>query len=653
MAFADQPGRAPDVRMDLRAGQTGSSAPLPTDRTPARHLGTLRALLPFITPYRRQIAAALLLLVLASITTLVLPYAVRMLVDSGRMLPANAGVGERLVAMRGQFVWLYATVIALAAFSSARFYMVTWIGERVTADLRQAVYSHVLRQSPQFFETLKTGEVLSRLTNDITVIQNAVGSSISLGLRNSVLLVGALALLIATSPRLMLIVAGVIALVVAPALIIGRRVRRLSRASQDRIADTSGIAGEVLNAIPVVQSFTQEQAEAERFSHANEAAFATSIRRTRTRALLTAFVILGVFGSLLYGLHEGVRDVMEGRITFGQLSQIALYITLVASSVATLAEVWGDLLRAAAATERLSELLATRPQIADPPAARELPSGGVPHPRPLSRVDRGRAEPDRALSREAGEGQYEVAGLRVDLQEVTFAYPSRPGRPVIDDLSLIIEAGQTVALVGPSGAGKSTIFQLLQRFYDVSDGSVLVGGVDVRRLRLADLRGRIAVVPQEPVIFSGTVLDNIRYGRPGATVEEALAAGRAAHVEEFVGQLPQRYDTYVGERGLRLSGGQRQRVAIARAILKNAPLLLLDEATSSLDAESERAVQLALEAAMRGRTTIVIAHRLATVQRADRIFVLDHGAIVDSGSHAELVARAGLYSRLAALQFSL
>jgi len=608
--------------MDLRAGQTRSSASPPAERTPARRLGTLRALLPFITPYRRQIALALLLLVLASITTLVLPYAVRMLVDSGRMLPANAGVGERLVAMRGQFVWLYATVIALAAFSSARFYMVTWIGERVTADLRQAVYSHVLRQSPQFFETLKTGEVLSRLTNDITVIQNAVGSSISLGLRNSVLLVGALALLIATSPRLMLIVAGVIALVVAPALIIGRRVRRLSRASQDRIADTSGIAGEVLNAIPVVQSFTQEQAEAERFSHANEAAFATSIRRTRTRALLTAFVILGVFGSLLYGLHEGVRDVMDGHITFGQLSQIALYITLAASSVATLAEVWGDLLRAAAATERLSELLATRPQIADPPAPRELPSGVH-------------------------------AGLRVDLQEVTFAYPSRPGRPVIDDLSLIIEAGQTVALVGPSGAGKSTIFQLLQRFYDVSDGSVLVGGVDVRQLRLADLRGRIAVVPQEPVIFSGTVLDNIRYGRPGATVEEALAAGRAAHVEEFVGQLPQRYDTYVGERGLRLSGGQRQRVAIARAILKNAPLLLLDEATSSLDAESERAVQLALETAMRGRTTIVIAHRLATVQRADRIFVLDHGAIVDSGTHAELVARAGLYSRLAALQFSL
>ncbi len=609
-----------DLKADIKAASSSASALV--DRTPVRRLGTLRTLVPFVTPYRRQIAAALLFLLLASLTTLAVPYAVRMLVDRGLALPSDIGIAQRLIETRHQFGWLFVNAIALAVFTAARFYMVTWIGERVTADLRQAVYAHVLGQSPQFFETLKTGEVLSRLTTDTTVIQNAVGSSVSMGLRSSVLFVGALAMLVAISPRLMLTVAGVIALVVVPALTIGRRVRRLSRASQDRIADTSGIAGEVLNAIPVVQSFTQEQAEAQRYSRANEAAFATSVRRTRTRAFLTAFVITGVFGSLLYGLNNGVQGVMAGTITAGQLSQIALYITLAASSVAVLAEVWGDMLRAAAATERLSELLATRPQIADPAAPRLLPSGTG-------------------------------AGLRVDLQEVGFAYPSRPGRPVIDDLSLVIEAGHTVALVGPSGAGKSTIFQLLQRFYDVSDGSVLVGGVDVRQLRLADLRARIAVVPQEPVIFSGTILDNIRYGRTDATLEEALAAGRAAHVEEFVGQLPQRYDTYVGERGLRLSGGQRQRVAIARAILKNAPLLLLDEATSSLDAESERVVQLALEAAMRGRTTIVIAHRLATVQRADRIFVLDHGAIVDSGTHAELVARAGLYSRLAALQFSL
>jgi ATP-binding cassette, subfamily B, bacterial len=614
-----------DLRANPKAGRTTSSPP--SERTPTRRLGALRTLIPFITPYHRQIAAALLFLLLASLTTLALPYAVRMLVDRGLALSSDIGIAQRLIEIRNQFGWLFVNAIALAVFTAARFFTVTWIGERVTADLRQAVYAHVLRQSPQFFETLKTGEVLSRLTTDTTVIQGAVGSSVSMGLRSAVLFVGALIMLVAISPRLMLTVAGVIALVVVPALTIGRRVRRLSRASQDRIADTSGIAGEVLNAIPVVQSFTQEQAEAERFSRANEAAFATSVRRTGTRALLTAFMIAGVFGSLLYGLHNGVRNVMAGNITAGQLSQIALYITLAASSVAILAEVWGDMLRAAAATERLSELLATRPEIAD-----------APHPRPLSHS--------------VGEGS-ESAGLRVDLQEVSFAYPSRPGRPVIDDLSLVIEAGQTVALVGPSGAGKSTIFQLLQRFYDVSDGSVLVGGVDVRQLRLADLRGRIAVVPQDPVIFSGTVLDNIRYGRSDATLEEALAAGRAAHVEEFVGQLPQRYDTFVGERGLRLSGGQRQRVAIARAILKDAPLLLLDEATSSLDAESERVVQLALEAAMRGRTTIVIAHRLATVQRADRIFVLDHGAIVDSGTHGELVARAGLYSRLAALQFSL
>jgi len=609
-------------------------------QTPVRRLGTLRALWPFIVPYGRQIAVALLFLLLASLTTLALPYAVRMLVDRGLALPSDVGIAQRLIAVQHQFGWLFVNAVGLAAFTAARFYMVTWIGERVTADLRQAVYAHVLRQSPQFFETLKTGEVLSRLTTDTTVIQNAVGSSVSMGLRSSVLFVGALAMLVATSPRLMLTVAGVIALVVAPALIIGRRVRRLSRASQDRIADTSGIAGEVLNAIPVVQSFTQEQAEAQRFHRANEAAFLTSIRRTRTRALLTAFVIVGVFGSLLNGLHNGVRGVLAGTITAGQLSEIALYITLAASSVAMLAEVWGDLLRAAAATERLSELLATRPAIADPVAPRELLplAGEDPHPRPLSHG--------------VGEGRVRT-GLRVDLQEVSFAYPSRPGRNVFDDLSLVIDAGQTVALVGPSGAGKSTIFQLLQRFYEVSRGSVLVGGIDVRQLRLSDLRGRIAVVPQEPVIFSGTVLDNIRYGRSGASLQEALAAGQAAHVEEFVGQLPQRYDTFVGERGLRLSGGQRQRIAIARAILKNAPLLLLDEATSSLDAESERAVQQALETAMQGRTTIVIAHRLATVQRADRIFVLDHGVIVDSGSHAELAARAGLYSRLAALQFSL
>jgi ATP-binding cassette subfamily B protein len=586
----------------------------------SRALQPLRRLLPFVAPYRRQIALALLFLLAAAGATLALPYAVKLLVDGGLALPGYAS-GPRLDAIRDQFVLLFAVTVALGVFTAARFFMVTWIGERVTADLRRAVYAHVLQQSPQFFETLKTGEVLSRLTTDTTVIQNAVGSSISMGLRNSVLFVGGLAMLIATNPRLMLTVVGVIGIVVGAAKLIGRRVRRLSRASQDRIADTSGIAGEILNAIPIVQSFTQESAEAQRFAVANEQAFTTSVRRTGMRAALTAFVIVGVFGSLLYGLYGGVVAVMEGRTTAGELSQTALYITVVAGSVAVLAEVWGDLLRASGATERLMELLGSSSAIADPPQPQALAASG--------------------------------GAVAVEFDAVRFAYPSRPAHLVLDELSLSIEPGQSVAVVGPSGAGKTTLFQLLQRFYDIQAGAVRVGGVDVRAVRLADLRANIAVVPQEPVIFSGTVLDNIRYGRADASEADALAVARASFVDEFVRRLPDGYGTFVGERGLRLSGGQRQRIAIARAMLKNAPLLLLDEATSALDAESERAVQAALGAAMAGRTTIVIAHRLATVQAADRIFVLDHGRIVDAGTHAQLIARGGLYARLASLQFAM
>lgn len=594
----------------------------PTSRPRASRIGPLRSLLPFVRPYRRQVLLALVFLILAAGATLGLPAAVRVLVDRGLTQPSTVDLGARMVAVHGYFLDLFGVAVLLALFTAARFYTVSWIGERVTTDLRQAVYAHVLRQSPRFFETLKTGEILSRLTTDTTVIQNAVGSSISMGLRSMVMCLGAIALLIASNPLLMLTVVGIIALVVAPALWIGGRVRRLSRASQDRIADTSGIAGEVLNAVPVVQSYTQESAEAARFATANETAFSTSVRRITTRAAFTAFIIIGVFGSLLYGLHGGVAGVMAGRISAGELSQTSLYIMLVASSVGVLAEVWGDLLRAAGATERLMELLAMAPDIADPSQPRAL---------------------------RAPDGQRAVS---VDFDNVTFHYPSRPATPVLRQLTLSIAAGQTVALVGPSGAGKTTVFQLLQRFYDIDSGQLRLDGIPVRELALADLRGHIALVPQDPVIFSGTVLENIRYGRASATEDEILAAARAARVDEFIERLPDRYETLVGERGLRLSGGQRQRLAIARAILKDAPLLLLDEATSSLDAESERAVQLALDVAMHGRTTIVIAHRLSTVQRADRIFVLEQGVIVGQGRHAELLAQGGLYARLAALQFT-
>ena len=599
--------------------QQDSPAPAPATDS-ARRLRPLRSLLPYLRPYTKQIALAALFLVCAASATLALPAAIRVLVDGGLMLPGGTPANVKLDAIGDRFLLLFAASVALGVFTAARFYMVTWIGERVTADLRQAVYAHVLTQSPQFFESLKTGEVLSRLTTDTTVIQNAVGSSVSMGLRSVVMMAGALALLLATNPRLVLTVGVVIVVVVLPALVIGRRVRKLSRASQDRIADTSGIAAEVLNAIPVVQSFVQEAAESGRFRKANEIAFATAVRRTGTRAALTAFLIIGVFGFLLWSLYGGVQAVIDGRTTAGTLSQTALYIALIASSVAVLAEVWGDLLRASGATERLMELLDARSPIAEPAQPIALPPAG--------------------------------AGLRVAFDRVRFAYPSRPAQPVLHGLSFEIEAGQTVALVGPSGAGKTTLFQLLQRSYDVTDGAIRVDGIDVRRPSLADLRARIAVVPQEAVIFSGSILDNIRYGRKDATDDEAKAAAQAAFVDEFVQRLPDGYATFVGERGTRLSGGQRQRIAIARAMLKNAPLLLLDEATSSLDAESERVVQAALERAMAGRTTLVIAHRLATVQRADRILVLEHGALVESGTHAELAARGGLYARLAALQFA-
>ena len=576
-----------------------------------QNLATLWQLAGFVAPYRARLAGALLALLFTAGITLSLGQGIKRLIDQGFVAgsPAqlNAAIGFMLVL-----------ILLMAAGGFVRFYLVSWLGERVSADLRKAVFDHIIELNPSYFELNRSGEIMSRLTTDTTLLQSIIGSSLSMALRNTLTMLGALVMLLVTNLKLTALVLVCVPLVLLPIILVGRRVRALSKRSQASIADVGSYAGEIIQNIKTVQSYTREPEEVAAFGREVERAFAIARQRIQQRAGLIAVVIVLVFGALSGMLWVGGNDVLHGTISGGELGAFVFYAILVASAVATLSEVYGELQRAAGATERLLELMQVVPAIAAP-AAPAPDAGALP-----------------AL---------------LDFVNVRFSYPSRPLQPALEDFSLHIDQGRSLALVGPSGAGKSTVFELLQRFYDPQQGHILLGGTDLRALHPADLRRQLAVVSQQPALFTGDVAHNIRYGRPQASQAEVEAAASAAHAHDFICALPQGYATHLGEQGVRLSGGQRQRIAIARAILKDPRILLLDEATSALDAESERQVQLAIERLMKNRTTVIIAHRLSTILHADRIAVLEQGRVIASGDHASLLRDCDLYRRLASLQF--
>ena len=588
------------------------SSPPAADTAPRRPVSrTLARFWPFLAPYRGRFVVAGIALVVAAGCALAMGQGLKLVIDRGFTAADPHALDQALFALLG-------VIAVMAVATYVRFYNVSWIGERVTADLRRRVFDHLLTLSPGFFEVTRTGEVISRLTNDTTMLETVIGSSLSLALRNVVLGIGALVLLMLTSLKLTLLVIACLPVVLLPIILFGRRVRRLARTSQDRVADTGAYVDEAIHEVRTVQAYAHEPEDQRAYAGRVEAAFGAGVRRIKQRALLIATVIFLVFVAVGIILWLGGHDVLAGKLSAGQLSAFVFYAVIVATSIGAVSEVAGELQRAAGATERLLELLDTVPEIAPP-------ADPVPLP-----------EPPRAT---------------VALEEVTFAYPSRMNDPALKALSLRVSAGERVALVGPSGAGKTTVFQLLLRFYDPQSGKVLIDGVDIKQADPRAVRSRIAVVPQEPVIFAASVWENVRYGRLDATDAEVRDACEAAYATEFLTKLPQGFDTELGERGVKLSGGQRQRLAIARAVLSRRPILLLDEATSALDAESERMVQLALDRLMTGRTTLIIAHRLATVVGADRIIVLDGGVAIAEGTHASLVRDDPLYRRLAALQF--